>query len=388
MTTGCVFARVFLCICVLNHQQKYGVVVVDAFTGTSLSTRATLAPRVPSLSPSPSDSSTLLSAAPKREGDSGSAEGKQRPDTSLQMSSETLESSSTTEEEELIAASNSFQNVLEDLNKSQQNNSDNKKGTSILDTLSSMTEEDILFLKKLLDGHSKSKFEMDSYWEEVRKPVDEATTIPPEVFRSPEFYDLEHKKILEKTWMCVGTSDQVRNKGHVLVVSAAGKPLIVTRSKQDGQVRAFYNVCRHRGARLLSEDQSGSKKSCISCPYHNWGYSLDGKLLATPNWNTNPDGHKHSKPGTMMANSGMVKNFSKEESGLHPVRVDIWGPFIYVNLSGDAPPLEEYLGRVVPDLEAFPFDDLVTVKEDKFEVNANWKLLAENYIDFYHLSVN
>lgn len=89
----------------------------------------------------------------------------------------------------------------------------------------------------------------------------------------------------------------------------------------------------------------------------------------------------------MMANSGMVKNFSKEATGLHPVRVKVWGPFIYVNLSGDAPPLEEYLGRVVSDLEAFPFDDLVTVKEDKFEVNANWKLLAENYIDFYHLGV-
>lgn len=84
----------------------------------------------------------------------------------------------------------------------------------------------------------------------------------------------------------------------------------------------------------------------------------------------------------------MVKNFKKEETGLLPVRVEIWGPFIYINLSGDAPPLNEYLGRVVPDLEAFPFDELVTVKSDSFEVNANWKLLAENYIDFYHLSVS
>ena len=86
--------------------------------------------------------------------------------------------------------------------------------------------------------------------------------------------------------------------------------------------------------------------------------------------------------------TGMVKNFSKEDNGLIPVRVEIWGPFIYVNLSGDAPPVKDYLGRTVTDLEAFPFDELVTVKEDKFEVKANWKLLAENYIDFYHLSVS
>lgn len=81
----------------------------------------------------------------------------------------------------------------------------------------------------------------------------------------------------------------------------------------------------------------------------------------------------------MMSNNAGVKNFNKEESGLYPVRVQIWGPFIYVNLSGDAPPLEEYLGRVVTDLAAFPFDKLRTVKSDSFEVNANWKLLAEKY---------
>ena len=316
---------------------------------------------------------TFLSAATKGESD-GDAKQK-RPETSLHMS-DTLESTT----EDLLTASNSFQNMMQELQKT---STDQSKSLPF-DPMS-LSEEDVHFLKKLLEGHAKSKFELDSYWEEVRKPVDEATTIPPEVFRSQEFYDLERKKILEKTWMCVGTSDQVRNNGDVMVTHAAGKPLIITRAK-DGEVRAFYNVCRHRGARLLSEEESG-KKACISCPYHNWGYSLEGKLLGTPNWNSNPDGHKNSKPGTMMANSGTVKNFDREENGLLPVRVDIWGPFIYVNLSGDAPPLKEYLGSVPTDLEAFPFDELITVKEDKFEVNANWKLLAENYIDFYHLSV-
>ena len=324
---------------------------------------------------------TALSAAAANDGNEAGSSSpntnpkKQRPDTSLQMSDTTLEH--LTEEQDLVQAGDSFQNLMQGI---------------LTDQDAVLTQDDIRLLKLLLKSHaeetttsSKNKFEQDAYWEEVRKPVNEATTIPPEVFRSAEFYKLEQEKILAKTWVCVGTSDQVRHVGDVISVAAAGQPVIVSRAK-DGVVRGFYNACRHRGARLVSEQESGKKHTCISCPYHNWGYGLDGKLLATPHWNTNADGHKNSKAGRMMAASGVVENFNKEENGLHPVRTEIWGPFIYVNLSGDAPPIDEYLGRVTTDLEAFPFDDLVTVMEDKFEVQANWKLLAENYIDFYHLA--
>ena len=82
-----------------------------------------------------------------------------------------------------------------------------------------------------------------------------------------------------------------------------------------------------------------------------------------------------------------IVNFDKAEFGLLPVRVETWGPFVYVNVSGDAPPLEEYLGRVTGDLALYPFGDLVTVRQDKIEIKANWKLMAENFMDFYHVPV-
>ena len=257
----------------------------------------TMAFVVPSSSSSstamPLRTTTALAQATGSDSSFGESNKPPRSDTSrLQMSDTTMEDTSVVSNAaDLVDTGNSFQSLMQDILK--------EDGAPV-----SFSADDLRLLKQLLAAQQpqKSKFEQDAYWAEVRKPVDEATTIPPEVFRSQEFYDLEHEKILSKTWVCVGTADQVRHHGDVISVMVAGKPILVTRTK-DGQVRGFYNVCRHRGARLLNEGDCG-KKTCISCPYHSWGYGLDGKLLATPNWNTNPDGHKRSKPGTMMANSG------------------------------------------------------------------------------------
>lgn len=333
---------------------------------------------------------------------------KKRPETRLESSTDSYQETTssdvdatTTDPVQLSQLTENFSSLMQNIIQDPSNPANNAnvakdepaqpQDLATLMGKSSFSQDDMRLLRAMLEDLIKekpSKFTTDDYWKDVRKPVDEATTINPEVFRSPEFFELEKDMLLAATWQCVGSTDQVREAGSVLATQVAGRPVIITRShnKEDGGLRAFYNTCRHRGARLVSEEESGTCKKSLRCPYHNWGYSLDGKLMGTPNWNANEDGKKGSKPGSMMANSNAVRDFDKAENGLIPVRVAEWGPFLYVNLNGEAPPLEEYLGRVVTDLEAFPFDQLVTVKADTFPVKANWKLLAENYIDFYHLS--
>lgn len=188
-----------------------------------------------------------------------------------------------------------------------------------------------------------------------------------------------------KTWQVVAFTDQLRDIGDTVTATTAGQPILVTHTKE-GDIRAYFNVCRHRGARLVSETLTNKK--CIKCPYHNWGYALDGRLLGTPLWNQEMEMSKEALEERLKAAGSTqdVKNFRKEDYGLLPVRVETWGPFVYVNISGDAPPLQEYLGRVTTDLELFPFSDLVTVRETSVKnIKANWKLLAENFLDYYHV---
>ena len=252
---------------------------------------------------------------------------------------------------------------------------------------SSLTPEAIAELIQHLQS-DLHPFERDDYWKRVRQHVTQATTMPPEAFRCSEFYHVEQEKLFAATWQVAAFTEQLRNKGDVVTATVAGQPILLTRAK-DGNIHAFYNVCRHRGARLVKDPVQCGKKS-ISCPYHNWGYSLDGRLVGTPLW-----GKDHRVPDEILAarleaagTSQDIQDFNKEDYGLLPVRAETWGPFVYVNVDGKAPPLQEYLGRVTSDLELYPFDDFVTVKQDDVDVKANWKLLAENFMDFYHVPVS
>ena len=117
----------------------------------------------------------------------------------------------------------------------------------------------------------------DTY-RQIRLPVDQASTLIPDAYTSDEFFALEQKKIFANSWVAVGCLPQVNNKGDILVTKVAGRSILVIRSKED-KLEAFYNVCRHRGSKLLNE--SCNIKS-IRCPYHAWVYGLDGKCLGTP----------------------------------------------------------------------------------------------------------
>ena len=127
-------------------------------------------------------------------------------------------------------------------------------------------------------GRSREAFTREETYRATRLPVDRATTLIPDAYRSPEFFEVERERVFAKSWVCVGYTAQAAAPGDTFLATVAGQPLIVTRDK-GGRLRAFYNVCRHRGSQLCAED---GHRDLFRCPYHSWGYALDGRCLGTP----------------------------------------------------------------------------------------------------------
>ncbi len=115
----------------------------------------------------------------------------------------------------------------------------------------------------------------------TRLPVTAVTTLIPDAYTSPAFFQLEQEKVFSNNWVAVGCLSDVRAPGDVFVTSVAGQSVIIIRNKQN-QLRAFYNVCRHRGTRLLPDGSDKVSSARIRCPYHSWAYDLDGSFIGTP----------------------------------------------------------------------------------------------------------
>jgi len=174
----------------------------------------------------------------------------------------------------------------------------------------------------------------------------------------------------------------------VVPVLVAGAPIIL--ANDNGTIRAFHNVCRHRGAQLVSE--KCTKRRTILCPYHRWGYALDGRLMGTPSFDDDPDGKKVPEKLRELFKTGHVKNFDKSEMGLFPVRVDTSLGVAFVNLDDKAPPLTEWLGDLLPALEEYipalsgpNLTQATTTSRKTYNVKSNWKVLIENFLEYYHL---
>jgi choline monooxygenase len=179
-------------------------------------------------------------------------------------------------------------------------------------------------------------------------------------YSDPEVLRLEQERIFRRTWQYVGHAGSAAEVGERFAAWAGDVPVLVVRA-EDG-LRAFLNVCRHRGSLLVEGD--GARAS-IQCPYHAWTYALDGSLRAAPRSEREPD-------------------FNASELSLVPLRLERWGPFLFVNPAKDVPPLAETLGPL-PDL--LPVDDLVLRSRDEYELAANWKIGCENYLECYHCPV-
>jgi len=326
----------------------------------------------------------------------------------------------------------------------------------------------------------------------------------PECYQSGGFFSVERKRVWGRSWVAIGNADDLRHPGDTIIANVGGQPIFVSRDKK-GRLNGFKNVCRHRGSKLVLKN---GRYPVISCPYHRWGYSLTGKLLATPLWNTVEGGQKvDMKTGDKMEKKNKrkrtgkkkykkgerllelqhqvahdialieeaermaiapneeepqylqdgeetcgqissirqafdtehLKGFNKDDFKLFGVRAEEWGPLVFVNLDDDdvdnritkkslkdisakqlakqhaeeqrlllnlpptttttskqplkreqshvayTPSLLECLGGVVTELDSYPLQELVEVRSGVEKPKANWKLLQENFMEYYHL---
>jgi Rieske 2Fe-2S family protein len=197
-----------------------------------------------------------------------------------------------------------------------------------------------------------------------------AKTLPQKYFVSPDIFEQEQARVFSTQWLLVGHQNQIAKPGEFLVNGVAGESLIVIRDK-NGEIHGFFNVCRHRGTRLI-EDGSGHA-SAIQCPYHAWTYGLDGRLIGAP--------HMDEVPG-----------FDKADYSLRAVNLKIWEGFIFVNLAGkeaatknsDYKSLEDWFAPLNGKFSSWNMAFLRSAKRIEYDVRANWKLMFENYSECYH----
>jgi len=190
-----------------------------------------------------------------------------------------------------------------------------------------------------------------------------AKTPPGSFYTDEGILRKELEEFFCRSWLNLGREEQIAEPGDFLTRDIGGESVIVVRGT-DGTARAFYNVCRHRGTRLL-EEAEGKKLRSIVCPYHGWTYSAEGKLVGAP----------HTDP---------LEDFRKDEYGLHPIRLESWGGFLWGNLDASARPMREELGRFLAKFDRFPVAGLRLASRKTYEVEANWKILVENYQECYH----
>jgi choline monooxygenase len=193
--------------------------------------------------------------------------------------------------------------------------------------------------------------------------------LPPEAYTSEAFFAVENERLFAKAWVFAGFAHELAKAGDAVPATVAGQPIVLLRGR-DGEVRAFHNVCRHRGALLV--DAPGNVGRVITCPYHAWAYGLDGALRTTPHF-AGLDRHEH--PG-----------LDRACMGLRPVRLALWQDWIFVNPSGTAGDFAEFIAPLARRLEAVDLAHMTPVATvDLGEVRTNWKFLMENFIEPYHV---
>ncbi|MBL8046513.1 MAG: aromatic ring-hydroxylating dioxygenase subunit alpha [Anaerolineales bacterium] len=225
---------------------------------------------------------------------------------------------------------------------------------------------------------TREDYGREETYRRTRFPVERALTIIPDAYRSAEFYALEQERVFANSWVAVGCTSQIEKSGEVLVANVAGQSILVTRDKT-GNLRAFYNICRHRGVRLVPE--SGNVGRMFRCPYHAWAYGLDGACLGTPLF----EGSDIPPEQQAMFDMSDVPEFSKADYGLLPVRTETWGCFVFVNLDAEAAPLSESLGDLPSRFASYDLHEWTVQRGKPYSIHANWKLIAENFMEYYHL---
>ncbi|MDX6593648.1 MAG: choline monooxygenase [Gaiellales bacterium] len=227
---------------------------------------------------------------------------------------------------------------------------------------------------------SADAFLREETYAATRRPVALASTLIPDAYTSPEFFQLEQERVFATSWVVIGCTSEVAAAGDTLVAEIGGQSLIVTRNA-DGELRAFHNVCRHRGSRLLDPGRCHIARF-IKCPYHSWAYDLNGECLGTPLFDDDSEVPVDQRGIFDMDD---VKRFDKADHALHAASVEEWGCLVFANLDPNAAPLQEQLGDLPSRLAGYGMEDWVIARSKTYEIAANYKLIGENFMEYYHL---
>lgn len=187
--------------------------------------------------------------------------------------------------------------------------------------------------------------------------------IPASRYTDENFFNLEMTHLWKKSWVYAAHTDELPEKGSYLLWEQLGSPILIIRG-QDGEIRAFYNTCRHRGAPIV-KDTSGRKKLFV-CSYHGWSYDDAGHLVA-------------------MRDPRDFVDFDKSCHGLIPVRCESFGKFIFVNFDENAEPLDSFMSIIKKDMAMFQTEEMSLVHKSEFEVDCNVKVLLDAFQETYHL---
>lgn len=200
-------------------------------------------------------------------------------------------------------------------------------------------------------------------WHARELPTHGQLTLPREYFTSAAILEEERERIFTRQWLCVDREERIGKPGDYFLLEVAGESLIILRDQQ-GTVRAFHNVCRHRGSRLCEERQ-GSFSETIQCPYHAWTYGLDGRLIGAPA-------------------TADLEGFRKQDWPLQSVGVALWEGFIFINLAGAPVSFEESHADLLTRFARFGLPNLRLGRTHEYDIRANWKLIVQNYSECYH----
>ena len=194
-------------------------------------------------------------------------------------------------------------------------------------------------------------------------PLARSETIPASWYVDPAFHALDREAVFAHSWQGIGHEGQVAEAGMYFTGTVADSPVIVLRDKE-GVLRAFYNVCRHRGGPLATE--AAGRCKALTCKYHGWTYLLDGTLRGVPRWDR-------------------VELFTKEDYGLVPIRVEVWEGLVFVNLDPQAAPLTTFMAGITERIAPIRLGAKRFAREVVYEVACNWKVYVDNYLEGYHI---
>jgi choline monooxygenase len=212
-------------------------------------------------------------------------------------------------------------------------------------------------------------------------PLAEASTIPSSWYTDDRVFELEKQTVFSRSWQVAARSDQLPEPGDYVTTEIAGEPIVVIRGT-DGELRGFFNVCRHHAAAVMTEAEGRATQ--MRCPYHGWTYSLEGELKGTPDF-------------------GGVCNFDRADNGLAPVDIATWESWVFARIGekqgstlsrGTGVPaqdaratLKDFLSDdLVQQIKVLGFEDLHWIEQRRYRLNCNWKVFVDNYLDGgYHV---